>query len=379
MTTIPVWDGHCDSLTKWRIEDLLNDKEDAQWTVPKFRKGGGELQILAIYTPPEHTGKDAFHYAMKYMEAAHELVEQSKGAVRIVHSARDLDTDQRLSPTRPTFASPARGEEIGEQERGGNESLQHKSPIKLLLSLEGASPLMGSVHNLRVFHRLGLRALGLTWNHRNELADGVGVAPGPSGLTEAGFAVLKECERLGIIVDVSHLSEPGFWDVSNASTKPYIASHSNAKAVCDFRRNLTDRQIEALAEKGGTIGLTFVRDFVVAEIGTSAASDTGTGTSKEGASPPVERTSPSLQRGGGAGEGDPDLPGLVNHAHHIAKVGGIAAVAVGSDFDGTGGPVVRDAAEFPTFAAALHSSGFTDAEVGAIFNANLHRVLWAVL
>ena len=135
--------------------------------------------------------------------------------------------------------------------------------IGVLLSIEDGAALEGSLSALRAFYRLGVRAMGLTWNGRNELGEGVGAAKGAGGgLTAFGRDVVREMNRLGMIVDVSHLSEAGFWDVLEISDAPVIASHSNAKAVCDHRRNLTDRQIKALADAGGVMGINFCPPFL---------------------------------------------------------------------------------------------------------------------
>ncbi len=130
------------------------------------------------------------------------------------------------------------------------------------MTVEGGEPLEGEIRILRVLYRLGVRGLGLTWNNRNELADGVGEDRTGGGLTSLGRQVVQEMNRLGMFVDVSHLSEPGFWNVMELCTAPVIASHSNCSAVWNHPRNLTDRQIKAIAEHGGVIGVNLVPDFV---------------------------------------------------------------------------------------------------------------------
>lgn len=107
-----------------------------------------------------------------------------------------------------------------------------------------------------------MRALTLTWNHRNALADGAGENATGGGLTKFGKEVVREMERLGMLVDVSHLSDAGFWDVEKLAKKPFIASHSNARAVCAVQRNLTDDQLRAIAAKGGVVGLNFYPNFL---------------------------------------------------------------------------------------------------------------------
>src|SRR5690606_13789139 len=165
-----------------------------------------------------------------------------------------------------------------------------------LLSLEGVGGLQGRLSMLRLLFRLGVRAAGLTWNHANWAADGVMESRG-GGLTDAGRSFVAECNELGIIVDVSHLSVRAFWDVAALSTKPIIASHSNARAICDHPRNLDDHQITELIRGNGRIGITYVPWFVTS--GPQAS-----------------------------------VSDLLRHIDHICGLGGVQHLMLGSDFDG---------------------------------------------
>ena len=165
-----------------------------------------------------------------------------------------------------------------------------------LLALEGAEGLEGSLSALRLLHRLGLRMLGLTWNDANWAADGI-MEPRGGGLTRAGRELVRACNELGIIVDVSHLSERAFWETLEASGRPVVASHSNARSVCDHPRNLTDDQIRAIIAADGLIGLTFVPWFVR--------------------------------------DGDTNGPeDLIPHIEKVLELGGERHLALGSDYDG---------------------------------------------
>ncbi|MEJ7613382.1 MAG: membrane dipeptidase [Candidatus Fervidibacter sacchari] len=303
---LAVFDAHNDSLTEREdLEALTSRLSDGHWDLVRFAEGGGRWQIAAIFTPPRFSGIEALAYALNHLERALEWVERHRDKVRLILNKRDLKDDGRIG---------------------------------ILLSLEGASPIMGRVEFLRLFFRLGIRCLTLTWNHRNELADGVGVGSAAGGLTKAGKAIVAECERLGIAVDVSHLSERSFWDLMRVATKPVFASHSNFRALCDHPRNLTDEQAEAIADKGGVICLTFVPAFV-----------------------------------GG------DLAQFVRHYFHGVELVGEKALGLGSDFDGCKNPVLPDASAFPQLAQVLRQSGVSSSALKSLFHANLLRYFRKIL
>ena len=204
--------------------------------------------------------------------------------------------------------------------------------------------------------------LTLTWNYPNELGwPNVKMPPKGSeeapdftvpdqehGLTETGFAFLSEMERLGMIVDVSHLSDAGFWDVASTAAKPFVASHSNARAVCPHVRNLNDEMIRALAEKGGVTGLNFCHSFLEAK--------------KAGS------------------EAQASLAAVAAHARHIVDVGGEDCLGLGSDFDGIPtNEALPDASFLPALADALTEAGFTGRQIDKIFSENVLRVYREVL
>lgn len=297
---VRVFDAHTDAFTKREDLSVLAQRlEDGHWDLVRFAQGGGRWQIAAIFTPPKFTGVEAFAYALHHLARILDWVEENRDKVRLILRRSDLADDGRIG---------------------------------ILLSLEGASPLMGRVEFLRLFFRLGIRCLTLTWNHRNELADGVGVGEAAGGITEAGRAVVAECERLGVAIDVSHLSERSFWSLMPLVSKPVFASHSNFRAICDHPRNLTDEQAKAIAQRGGVICLTFVPSFV-----------------------------------GG------DLTTLLRHYEHGVRLLGDEGLGLGSDFDGCTDPVVPDAAGFPQLAEALKNAGVDREALKRLFHENLLR------
>lgn len=218
--------------------------------------------------------------------------------------------------------------------------------IGLLLAIEGGEALVGDPALLRLYHRLGVRLITLTWNRRNEIADGVAEGSSGGGLTDFGHQVVAEMARLGMVVDLSHISEKGFWDVLEASPVPPVCSHSNSKAVCPNRRNLTDEQALALAHKGGVIGMTFCQDFIRAN-------------------------------------GQGDLNGFLEHVDHLASLVGPHHLGIGSDFDGLapiGPPAgLTNISFLPRITEALLKRGYSEKQVEGIIGGNFmdlfHRLL----
>jgi membrane dipeptidase len=220
--------------------------------------------------------------------------------------------------------------------------------LAAILVIENSEVLEGSLNVLRMLHRIGVRSIGITHNLNTWAAAGNAEAQCGGGLTRFGVEMVQEMNRLGMVVDVSHIAERGFYDVLEVSEQPVIASHSCCTALCDHPRNLTDDQIRALAQHGGVMGITFVPYFVDPEW-------------KHSDWPAV----PSLEQ-------------LLDHVDHAVKVGGIDHVGIGSDFDG-GGTVVRDAGEYPRITAGLLARGYAPSDVRKILGENHLRLLRTVL
>lgn len=217
--------------------------------------------------------------------------------------------------------------------------------ISAFLTVEEGAVLQGKLANLRILHRLGVRLVTLTWNYPNEIGfPNAKVRCRKKGLTEFGREVVVEMNRLGMLIDVSHLSDGGFYDVAALSAKPFVASHSNARAVTGHARNLTDDMIRVLADKGGVTGLNFAKQFL-------------------GEDPEVSR-----------------LADMIRHIRHIRDVGGIDSVAVGTDFDGIRPrQEIADSGEMGKLADGLEADGFSTDEVEKIFYRNALRVIRDVM
>ncbi|HHW26150.1 MAG TPA: membrane dipeptidase [Firmicutes bacterium] len=318
-------DGHCDTILTvtgrgfmgQRPRDFFARGDTGMIDLPRLKEGGVTCQVMAAYIEDHYKPARSARRALELLDALHALVESSE-ELMLATRAADI------------------------------EAAKAADKVAFLLSIEGGEAVEGSLALLRGFYKLGVRAMGLTWNQRNDIADGVGERSGGSGLTDFGVSVVKEMERLGMLVDVSHLSDASFWSLDKVAERPYIASHSNARALASHRRNLTDQQIEALAKKGGVIGVVFAPGFV---------------------------------------DDNPDnvsLARLCDHIDHIKSIGGIDCVALGSDFDGytpvPGKPVVmKDVSELPALTAELLSRGYTEEEVKKVLGGNWLRVYREVI
>jgi len=321
-----VVDTHCDtlqalfndifpSITPLRVEEGLGKRsEKGHIDIPRLKEGGVDCQVFAIFISKTPNPPKALHRALNLVDVFYKECEKN---------------NEDLSPT-TSYNNILKAIESGK--------------IAAMLSLEGGEALEADVSMLRIFHRLGIRMMSLTWNHRNQLADGVREERTRSGLTNLGVKVVDEMEELGIIIDVSHLSESCFWDLVEITDSPLIASHSNCRVLCDHPRNLTDRQIEAIADRGGVIGMNFYPKFLRKE-GQASVSD------------------------------------VVDHMEHIINLVGIDHVGLGSDFDGISSTPVglEDVSKMPNITIELVSRGYGREEIRKILGENHLRVFSRVI
>lgn len=230
-----ICDCHCDTLTELYNKNALLYENEQHFDIKRQIALGGGLQFCAIYVPTE-----VFRYqgGLRYTLC---LLDKYNQEIKKLHE-NGIDVLQ-----------------VRTAEDAGNV-LKHKAAT--LLAIEEGGAIDGSLEALRCLYELGVRAMTLTWSNRNDIADGINEEATGSGLTLFGKQVVAEMNRLGMLVDVSHISTAGFWSVIETSTKPIIATHSNAKSLCSHPRNLNDEQIKALAQNGGLDGITFAGQFL---------------------------------------------------------------------------------------------------------------------
>ena len=269
----------------------------------------------------------------------------------------------------------------------------------VLLGLEGGHSIENSLELLRIYHRLGVRYMTLTWANTNEWADSSGDLDDAGvthhgGLTAFGRDVVREMNRLGMMVDVSHVSDKTFWDVLETTRAPVIASHSSARALASAPRNLTDEQLRAVATSDGVVMVNFYPSFI-----DDAWRDAWSATSAErealyaaAAAPYIERGQPvpysvplKVDRDFYAERLSKTLPRpsferVVDHIDHMAQVAGIDHVGIGSDFDGFAilPAGLENAADLPKIASSLKARGYTSEQLRKMLGGNLLRVFAAV-
>jgi len=260
-----IFDSHCDTISKIYKCCGGIDENNYHVDVKRMREFENSAQVFAVFVDKKEAIFSVFDTIMYLIERY--FTEISKYSPKVMHCNNALDIAKNLE----------------------------KKRVAAMLAIEGGEALEGNIKNVRGFYKLGVRIMTLTWNYDNEL--GCGIYGGTGGLTEFGKTVVREMNRLGMIIDVSHLNEAGFWDVIKISQAPVIASHSNAYACCDQPRNLTDEQISALVDMNGYIGLNLYSYFL-------------------------------------NGSANADISDVWRHVEHFEKLGAGGILGLGCDFDG---------------------------------------------
>jgi membrane dipeptidase len=332
-----IFDAHCDTILKVVDEghDIHGHDPRFHVDVPRMRQGGVACQVMACFASRDEHGDEIGKRSRSLLEAVRSLVTDD-GPFVVPTTAREL------------------------QDLDGRDGR-----IGLMLAIEGGEALEGRVENVAEMRALGVRYITLAWGD-NELT-GAAFGTG-TGLTDLGREVVVEMERQKILVDVSHMSDQAVSDLLEVATRPFIASHSNCRALCDSTRNLTDDQIRAIADSGGVVGINFVSGFLTHEAHVAQQ-------------PIWHKYYPLMQQAQGSWheimrrideeiEATPRPPpsAITDHVDHVVKVAGVEAVAFGSDFDGySHGPHgVSGCQDYPRIVQLLGERGYTSAELDQI-------------
>ncbi|OPF51849.1 peptidase M19 [Clostridium baratii] len=302
-------DLHCDTAYRMIKENLSLNDDACKVNIEKLKKGGALAQTFAFFVDLEEE-KDPYDAFTSMYNNFIKEVGKNKDKIEIVRNRDEL------------------------------KQCNNNGKVGAFLSIEEGEVLKGDVSKVLDVYEKGIRMLTLTWNYENSIGyPNVNFKYKDKGLKEKGVEIVNEMERVGIIPDCSHLSDGGFYDLSKICKKPFIATHSNARAIKNHPRNLTDDMIKILSNKGGVMGLNFCSDFV--------AEDEVTKVLK-----------------------------IAKHAKHIKNVGGIDVLSIGSDFDGIENEVeIKDTSEMDKLYYGLKKEGFTDDDIEKVFYKNIIRVL----
>ena len=349
---IPLLDGHNDTLLHLALknpgsEETFFSGRDGHIDLPKAKAGGLAGGFFAMFVPTRNWKKE-----IRWRELGPKKPRVSKGWD--VPLAKRVDQKEALNAIMAMMATAFRMEKISKGEfkivRTHRQlaSAMERGVLAAILHMEGAEALKKDLDALGVLHEAGLRSLGPVWSRSNAFGHGVPFNfPDPpdigAGLTDLGKELIRMCNQLRILVDLSHLNEKGFWDVSAITDAPLVATHSGAHSLCASPRNLTDDQLYAIGESGGIVGVNFARAFL---------------------------------RKDGLGNRQTPMTEIVRHVEYIAEKIGIDHVALGSDFDGTQVPQdLGDVSGLQNLMQAMRVRGIKGRSLTKVAHGNWLRVL----
>lgn len=310
-------------------------KDQGETDLPRLMESGITAVFLSAYVDPEkwtfRTPDQSWKQVQVYLDTIHAFVNRH--------------------PDRLILATTAA--QVRQAKREGR--------VAALIGVEGGHAIENSIENLRTLHRRGVRYMTLTWNNGTEWAGAAAGLNGTrtGGLTARGRDIVREMNRLGMLVDISHVSDSTFYDALATTSYPVIASHSSARAINDHRRNLSDDQLRAVARNGGVVNVNFYSVFIDPAFRARAES--------LGENTEAIRALPR-----------PPLSVLLDHFEHIIRVAGIDHVGLGSDFDGVGGLLpagMDDVTRLPLIAQGLLDRGYSEADVRKVLGGNMLRVM----
>lgn len=302
-------DLHCDTASRILYENLNLKNSICKVDIEKLKKSKALAQVFAYFIELDLV-ENPYEEFIKMNKRLIQELEKNKEDIELVTNLVEL------------------------------EKVNKAGKIGAMLSIEEGEVLEGKVERVEEIYNLGIRFVTLTWNFKNSIGyPNAGFKFKDKGLTEKGKEIVEEMERFGIIPDCSHLSDGGFYDLIDICKKPFVATHSNARAITNHPRNLTDDMIRKLANKGGVMGLNFCSAFIGTE-------DVST------------------------------VESMVRHLKHIKNIGGSDILALGTDYDGIGNEVeIKNIGEIGILRDVLLKEGFTNTEIDKLYNLNVKRIM----
>jgi len=330
-------------------------------SLEKARRGNLGAEFFSIWVDPQTTQGNFARHSFDLIDSVYEQAAHHPDRMMMAFSTDDIQRAHR----------------------------QHK--LAALMGIEGGHSIENDMHLLRDFYRLGVRYMTLSWSNTNEWADSSGDIDDPkvqhhNGLTDFGKQVVLEMNRLGMMVDISHVADKTFWDAIATTKAPVIASHSSARALVNAPRNMTDDMLKAVAKNDGVIQVNFFNGFddetfrktVAAQAKDHTAAIQKFVDEQKAQGKPVDYVQVDrIEREWMAKIPRPPLKSLIDHIDHIAKVAGVDHVGLGSDFDGVSGATpqgIDSAADLPKITQALLERGYSAEDIAKILGGNLMRV-----
>jgi len=351
-------DGHNDTVQRIMFEnvDIGNRLPDGAIDIPRLQEGGIHVPFFALWVPTYYKGSEAVRRTLDFRDAMQRVLDKYPDRIELATSAHDI------------------------------ERIVGQKKIAAVLTVEGGHQIDNDLAVLRMYRRMGILSMTLTHFRSNDWADSSTGRPEHNGLTEFGKQVVREMNAIGMIVDISHVSDKTFYDVVQVTTKPVIASHSSCRSFSDVPRNMSDDMLRALAKNGGVVGVNFGAAF----LNQKDAEELKQAISHENALEPnlagAELDQFAAKEGAESGESHPHLGNAtVEDAaeciDHIVKVAGIEHVGIGSDFDGT--EIVprglEDVSKMPNLTEALLKRGYSEGDIKKIMGGNFLRVVREVV
>jgi membrane dipeptidase len=345
-------DSHIDTVQRILVmdEDLGKRWDVGHVDIPRLHAGGTHAPFFALWVPVYFPGAEAVRRTLDLRDAMQTLFDAHRDRIEMATTAADI------------------------------ERIVKARKIAAFLTVEGGHTIADDLRVLRMYYQLGIRSMTLTHSRNNSWADSSTDKPVHNGLTDFGKEVVREMNRLGMVVDVSHVADKTFYDALEVTTKPVMLTHSSMRAISDVPRNVTDEMLWALAKNGGVVGITFGEGFVnpkdvealraAIEIETTAPVMAGR-TLDDYAAQDVRKLFGKRVKVAATVED------VADHIDHAVKVAGIDHVGIGSDFDGVSGPPngLDDVSKMPALIEVLLKRGYSDRNLKKILGGNTLRVI----
>ncbi|HYM74502.1 MAG TPA: dipeptidase [Candidatus Dormibacteraeota bacterium] len=360
-----VIDTHADTPQRFLDQGFdigsTNPKDDGHISLDKARRGNLGAEFFSIWVEPETNQGHYARHTFDLIDSVYEQAARHPDRMMMAFSTADIERAHR----------------------------EHK--LAALMGIEGGHSIENDIHLLRDYYRLGVRYMTLTWSNTNEWGDSSGDIDDPkvehhNGLTDFGKQVVVEMNRLGMMVDISHVADKTFWDAIATTRAPVIASHSSSRAMVDAPRNMTDDMLKAVAKNGGVVQVNFYDGFIDqnfrnAMLAQKKDQDAAVHAYEEKMKSEGKAVSyidlDRIEREWMAKIPRPPLKALIDHIDHIAKVAGVDHVGLGSDFDGVSGATpsgIDSAADLPKITQALLDRGYSAGDIHKILGGNVMRV-----